>query len=263
MRIVDHKYQGAVMAPSPNFTNRVITPRFIVMHYTAGWEVGSALRTFANANSDVSAQFTIDVDGTIYQHVDCNIRAWHAGPSSYAGFKDLNSHSIGIEFVNPGFLRKVGENLYQDAHGTRVSGDTVGPMVAAPSRRAGSGTFYWPAYTKEQIEAGEAVTRALIEAYGIVDIVSHEEIDTRGWKTDPGPAFPMSRFKALLPTQASSVVTFVVNADVLNVRAGPASSHPVKRTLSRGARVFQHARRGAWVQIGNDEWVNSAFLRAA
>ncbi|UVD36489.1 lysin A, N-acetylmuramoyl-L-alanine amidase domain [Rhodobacter phage RcXuper] len=261
--IQNHIYDGAVQAPSPNFTDKVIKPVFIVMHYTAGWEVKSTLQTFANRSSKVSAQFTIDIDGTIYQHVPCNKRAWHAGPSSYNGVKNLNDHSIGIEFVNPGFLRKVGDDMYQDAYGSRVSGKSVGPMVEAAHARVGSGTFYWPAYSKAQIEAGEALTKALIEAYPIRDIVTHEEIDTRGWKTDPGPAFPMNRFKALLSDLGEDVVDFEVTADELNVRTSPSMASPVQSKLLRGTKVRALEKNAPWVRISPNGWVHGDFLRAA
>lgn len=261
--IQNHIYQGAVQAPSPNFTDRAITPIFIVMHYTAGWEVKSTLQTFANRSSKVSAQFTIDIDGTVYQHVACNKRAWHAGPSAFGGVTNLNNHSIGIEFVNPGFLRKVGDDLYQDAYGSRVSGKSVGPMVEAANARVGSGTFYWPAYSKAQIEAGEALTKAIIAAYPIRDIVTHEEIDTRGWKTDPGPAFPMNRFKDLLSNSAEGVVDFVVTADELNVRTSPSLGSTVQTKITRGTKVRAFEKNGPWVRISPTGWVHGDFLRAA
>lgn len=260
MRIQNHLYDGAIMAPSPNFTNKVIVPKYIVMHYTAAWTVKGTLERFADANSDVSAQFTIDVDGTVYQHVPCNKRAWHAGPSKFKEVTDLNSHSVGIEFVNPGFLRKIDEGTFQDAYGTRVSGESVGPMVAAPNARVGTGTFYWPAYSKDQIEAGERLVAALVSAYGILDIITHEEIDTRGWKTDPGPAFPMTRFKALLRNPSKTVVQYEVIADVLNVRSGPGTSNPVLTKLRKGAIVEAKATSAGWVQT-RDGWVSADFVR--
>lgn len=270
--IKNHFYEGAIRALSPNFTDKVITPSVVVMHYTAGWTVKGALSTFANPASKVSAQFTIDTDGTIYQHVACNKRAWHAGPSKFGQLTDLNTHSIGIEFVNPGYLRKVGDNLYQDAVGTRVSGDAVGPMVEAKNARVGSGTFYWPAYTKAQIEAGEALTRALIASYPITAIVSHEEIDTRGWKTDPGPAFPMERFSALLAGDrsapelvkpAETMVEYIVTADVLNVRRAPSSTAPVVGKVTAGAKLRATAVEDVWIKIGDSKWVHGDYARRA
>ena len=50
----------------------------------------------------VSSHYTVDEDGTIYQHVPENSRAWHAGVSYWAGARDINARSIGIEVVNPG-----------------------------------------------------------------------------------------------------------------------------------------------------------------
>ena len=50
----------------------------------------------------VSAHYTVDEDGTIYAHVPEECRAWHAGVSYWAGARDINARSIGIEIVNPG-----------------------------------------------------------------------------------------------------------------------------------------------------------------
>jgi N-acetylmuramoyl-L-alanine amidase len=41
-------------------------------------------------------------DGRIVQCVPEARRAWHAGASSWLAINDINSHSIGIEIVNPG-----------------------------------------------------------------------------------------------------------------------------------------------------------------
>ena len=260
MQIENHRLRGAVNAPSPNHGG-LIVPRFVVMHYTAGWTAESAIQTFARRSSKVSAQVTIDTDGTIYQHVPFNVKAWHAGPSTYAGYSGLNSHSIGIELVNPGYLRRLGDGRFMDAYEHTYSARTVGPVVEAKHPRVGSGTFYWPAYTKSQIETAEALTAELIDEYGIIDIVTHEEIDTRGWKTDPGPAFPMNRFKRLLGDRGNDVVNYEVTASSLNVRSGPGTSFRVVSRLSRGAVVSEELRSGDWVRISSDHWVHGGFLR--
>lgn len=45
----------------------------------------------------VSAHFFIDRTGALWQFVDCDQRAWHAGPSAYRGRMQCNDDSIGIE----------------------------------------------------------------------------------------------------------------------------------------------------------------------
>jgi len=260
MQISNHNLLGAISAPSPNHSGR-ITPKFIVMHYTAGWTADSAVRTFQNRSSQVSAQVTVDKDGTIYQHVPFNVRAWHAGPSSHAGYTDINSHSIGIEIVNIGFLKKTADGNFLDHTGKIKTPAQVGPVVAARSPRAGSGTFYWPAYPEAQLDAVEELTAALIAQYGIIDIVSHEEIDTRGWKTDPGPAFPMNRFKALLNDRGNDTIAYEVTASSLNMRSGPGTSFATNGKLTNGTRVNELGRSGVWVRVDSDSWVHGGYLR--
>lgn len=46
---------------------------------------------------EVSAHFFIERDGTLWQFVGCDQRAWHAGASSYRGRTNCNDDSIGIE----------------------------------------------------------------------------------------------------------------------------------------------------------------------
>lgn len=45
----------------------------------------------------VSAHFFVDRTGALWQFVDCDLRAWHAGQSAYRGRAQCNDDSIGIE----------------------------------------------------------------------------------------------------------------------------------------------------------------------
>jgi AmpD protein len=45
----------------------------------------------------VSAHFFIERTGVLWQFVDCDLRAWHAGQSFYRGRSQCNDDSIGIE----------------------------------------------------------------------------------------------------------------------------------------------------------------------
>jgi N-acetylmuramoyl-L-alanine amidase len=262
MTIRNHRLEGAEFIQSPNVGGQ-ISPRFVVQHYTAGYTAESAINILTRRGSRVSAHVVVDYDGTITQLVPFNIRAWHAGPSSHMGFTGLNSHSVGIEIVNIGWLRKIGSDLYQDAYGNRRSSrDFPHGMVESPHSTVGSGTFYWPNYTPEQLNAVEELTKDLIDTYPIIDVVSHEEIDTRGWKTDPGPAFPMKRMKQHLGSdRGDDAEAFEVTASRLNVRGGPGTRFEVIDTLTRGERVEIEQRSGSWARISSDGWVHTSYLR--
>lgn len=45
----------------------------------------------------VSSHFFIERAGRVWQFVDCDLRAWHAGKSEYRGRSQCNDDSIGIE----------------------------------------------------------------------------------------------------------------------------------------------------------------------
>ena len=61
-----------------------------------------ALARLCDPAAKVSAHYVIEEEGRIFQLVDENKRAWHAGKSFWRGITDINSASIGIELVNPG-----------------------------------------------------------------------------------------------------------------------------------------------------------------
>lgn len=258
--IKNHYLYGAESAPSPNQSG-TINPKFLVMHYTASWEVGSVLRTFANRGSKVSAHLTIDTNGDVYQHVAFNKKAWHAGASQYAGYNGLNSHSIGIELVNPGFLKKTSDGRFVDAYGGVHREKNLPPLVAHRNPRVGSGMHYWPMYPMKQLEVAENIAAELINTYSLIDVVSHEEIDTRGWKTDPGPAFPMNNFKKLLPHRNVEHEKYQVTASSLNVRNGPSAEFKVVSRVSRGDVVTGVGISGDWIRINSDGWVHGGYLR--
>lgn len=86
-------------------------PSIILLHYTETLNMQDAEDYFLGRKPHpdggrVSVHYMIDRDGTVVQYVDEDKRAWHAGMSHWAGSDDINSHSIGIELVNPG--RKYG-----------------------------------------------------------------------------------------------------------------------------------------------------------
>lgn len=89
--------------PSPNRDERAgAAVDMLVLHYTGMQSGEAALARLCDPAAMVSAHYTIDEDGTVYAMVPENMRAWHAGVSYWAGARDINARSIGIELVNPG-----------------------------------------------------------------------------------------------------------------------------------------------------------------
>jgi N-acetylmuramoyl-L-alanine amidase len=62
----------------------------------------AALSRMCDAAAKVSAHYMVEEDGRIYRLVSEDKRAWHAGVSEWAGERNINSASIGIEIVNGG-----------------------------------------------------------------------------------------------------------------------------------------------------------------
>jgi len=89
---------------SPNFdVRREGCPiDILVLHYTGMRTAEEALERLCDPAAMVSAHYTIDRDGRVFRHVEESLRARHAGVSCWAGERDVNSRSIGIELVNPG-----------------------------------------------------------------------------------------------------------------------------------------------------------------
>jgi N-acetylmuramoyl-L-alanine amidase len=90
--------------PSPNHDARPkgMPIDVLVLHYTGMRDAESALARLTDPAAEVSAHYLVEEDGTIWQLVPEERRAWHAGRSFWRGMENLNDRSIGIEIVNPG-----------------------------------------------------------------------------------------------------------------------------------------------------------------
>jgi len=91
---------AAEQRASPNFDQR--RPNYVIFHHTSDDSNEQALHTLTARGSGVSSHYLISRDGKVFYLVDESRRAWHAGESHWAGQRDLNSSSIGIELDNNG-----------------------------------------------------------------------------------------------------------------------------------------------------------------
>jgi len=104
---ISHKFK------SNNFDNRKNKISFIIIHYTETKTLVKALKLLTDKERKVSCHYLIDSKGIIFNLVDLNKRAWHAGESKWKNFTDINSRSIGIEIVNAGETKKAKYNKEQ------------------------------------------------------------------------------------------------------------------------------------------------------
>jgi N-acetylmuramoyl-L-alanine amidase len=90
--------------PSPNHNERPAGKSIdmLVIHYTGMRDAESALQRLTDPAAQVSSHYLIDEAGEVHRLVDESRRAWHAGVSYWAGERDINGISIGIELANPG-----------------------------------------------------------------------------------------------------------------------------------------------------------------
>jgi N-acetylmuramoyl-L-alanine amidase len=146
--------------PSPNYNTRPdgVIINSIIIHYTGMKTAQEALDRLCDPQSKVSAHYTIDMDGTIYNHVSPDKRAWHAGVSSWGDLSNFNDFSIGIELVNKGH-----EHGYHD-------------------------------FPKAQIDALISLIKDLYQSYPIDPrlVLGHSDI-APDRKQDPGELFPWDR----------------------------------------------------------------------
>jgi AmpD protein len=106
----------------------------------------------------VSSHFFVSRSGEVFQLVDTDLKAWHAGVSSLAGRPDVNRFSVGIE----------------------LEGDEVTP------------------YAEAQYESLRRLLRELRAAHPAIGpdrIVGHEHV-APGRKRDPGPLFDWGRVRS-------------------------------------------------------------------
>lgn len=94
---INKKYQ------SSNFENVVIDVKYIILHCMC-YDDKKALDFLCAQENDVSAHYYIADNGEVFNLVEDNKKAWHAGLSSWKNDEYLNSMSIGIELGNKGSL---------------------------------------------------------------------------------------------------------------------------------------------------------------
>ena len=253
---------------SGNFNDGL--PDTVVLHYTAGSSLDSAVNWLTNKKAQASAHFVVGKNGKVVQLAPLNVITWHAGKSRWKNRSSLNYCSIGIEIDNAGILEKraAGYFTYFDK---QIENEKV--VLARHKNRTTEAA--WEAYTVEQLKAVEALCTLLIEQYNIKELVGHDDI-APDRKTDPGPAFPLQslRDRILLgrkddnepdetETKLQEAKKGIVTANLLNIRSRPdINALKVSEPLPRGTKVKILEKQGGWYKINVDleGWVSSRWV---
>lgn len=187
--------------PSPHFNDRkneVKYPKFLILHYTVS-NFESTKNNFLDPASQVSSHYVLDTDGQVYIFVPEEKRAWHAGVSYFDGvgynlttrkriYGDMNSASIGIEIVNPGYDKVVTD---------------------------------LKVYTKPQIKSLRILVSNIVERYNIPPkyVLGHSDIAPNR-KFDPGFYFPWNQLTHPITNKPLAVVLtdeMIANEDPSNL----------------------------------------------
>lgn len=152
-----------IQKSSPNFDERPdgMSADLLLLHYTGMQSGSAALDWLCVQESNVSAHYLVEEDGRVFQMVDEDARAWHAGVASWMGESNINGCSIGIEIVNPGH------------------------------------EFGYPEFEAAQMDAVEALCADIVMRRSIAPnrVLAHSDV-APGRKADPGEKFPWARLAA-------------------------------------------------------------------
>ncbi|MBZ2206329.1 N-acetylmuramoyl-L-alanine amidase [Massilia soli] len=134
--------------------------KFVVLHYTVA-NLPSSIKILTQQVVSSHYLLTDEKKPVIYGLVDETRQANHAGVSNWKNYSLLNTSSIGIEIVNPGFT--------ETADGKRI----------------------WYPFPKEQIDELIPLLKKIVKDHNIPpeNIIGHADIAPQR-KQDPGPMFP-------------------------------------------------------------------------
>lgn len=158
----------------------------IVIHFSSNalhkpedpFNVDDLYRIFLEAG--VSTHYLIDREGKIYQLVEEELAAWHAGKGSLPGFPEytnrLNHHSIGIELL---------------AIGTEEEMKKINPQIDYQSIDPAHIGFTDSQYRSLSTLIQEIISRHPNITFDRKHIIGHDEYTDR--KSDPGTLFDWSK----------------------------------------------------------------------
>ena len=133
--------------------------KFVVLHYTVA-NLPSSIKILTQQVVSSHYLLTDEKKPVIYGLVDETRQANHAGVSNWKTYTQLNTSSVGIEIVNPGFIESP------------------------------TGRLYYP-FPQQQIDRLIVLLKEIVARHGVPpeNILGHSDVAPQR-KQDPGPLFP-------------------------------------------------------------------------
>lgn len=269
---------GIKNVQTPKRSSGRMTPKFLVVHYTAGENYESDVKTLSTAPAQVSAHLVIGPKGEVVQIGNFTDKLWHAGKSSWKGYNGLNSHSIGIEVTCPGPLDSDGDK-YKTWYGKVIKDGAPWPVVWASHKNDPNNNHRpWAKFTEAQIKALIDVGTVLMNHYNLEEAVGHDDISP-GRKQDPGPSCPVNVFSILngrrveqetverpdLPSTRMKYKVVGVAPESLNFRVAPNGDKRGELFENAIVEFISQDHSKDWYQVrtpaGYVGWVYSKYLR--
>jgi N-acetyl-anhydromuramyl-L-alanine amidase AmpD len=91
-----------ILSPNSNSRNGVPIDTIVLHHTATPANAAGVAQFFQDPKSQVSAHYIVDRNGDVVRCVPDELRAWHAGRSSFQDRPNVNGFSVGIEICNVG-----------------------------------------------------------------------------------------------------------------------------------------------------------------
>lgn len=204
--VIDHQHRG-LRRHAPFESVRGVT-----LHYTGG---GLGVRGVIDTllKRGLAYHYVVTRDGVVHRLVDPRFRVSHGGgmplPDPPGGYPNRNTIAISLD--NAG---------YEQWPQLRAS---VPSWPIHRDRRTGL-RRRWQPYTEAQLESTAALVASILADHNLDEsrIYTHEQFSSV--KTDPGPAFPMVRFKRMVWLRRKPPVPVVPMLATLAPRLSDAST---------------------------------------
>lgn len=261
MKISNHVLVGASRKHKVK-TYGTLVPSYITLHYTMGGTVSSSV-THLNKYG-YGYNVIIDRNGDVYQTAPFNRIVRHAGASNWRGWDNLNSFAVGISFANygPCYLKN---GVYRNEYGSKMKASDVVPGDHYNGAKKYQG-IYWEKYTSPQLKSAIAITKAIIKAYQIRDVVRHDDVSI-GRKIDTGPALDLKPFHALFSDRSGEkIYVHEVAVSSLDLKQSYSVNSSTIGSLVGGTKLYVHSyayrktSKLKWCAVSRDGFKRIGFV---